>query len=405
MQVELSILKHLLNKEAFNKYASFINVKDFPDELRIVWNALCSIHSSCEQSPTVLDVANVVFSSNPKDKEYYSTLFDNLEVYQPIESTVVKLIESLKRRNVLQKVSLAAYEEAEGKQPEGYTEQLLATIQQQPDDFSLVPVTDDLESLLNATYKTPGLRWRLGCLNQSIGSLRKGDFGFVFARPETGKTTFLTSEVSNFVSQINGESCVLWIVNEEQPEKVMLRVIQAYFGITLEDLYGNIQHYRKLFKEQTGGRFKLYDSTASNKHAVESLCKKHLPALIVFDQIDKIQGFKADREDLLLGAIYQWARDLAKRYAPVIGVTQADGSGEGVRWLTMANVANAKTAKQAEADWILGIGAIPDSGWESVRFFNISKNKLLGDTDSKPDLRHGKLTAIIEPQQARYRDV
>jgi hypothetical protein len=71
----------------------------------------------------------------------------------------------------------------------------------------------------------------------------------------------------------------------------------------------------------------------------------------------------------------------------------------------MANVANAKTAKQAEADWILGIGAIPDSGWESVRFFNISKNKLLGDTDSKSELRHGKLTAIIEPQQARYRDV
>ena len=138
---------------------------------------------------------------------------------------------------------------------------------------------------------------------------------------------------------------------------------------------------------------------------MEALCKKHLPTLIVFDQIDKIQGFKADREDLLLGAIYQWARELAKRYAPVIGVTQADGSGEGVRWLTMANVANAKTAKQAEADWILGIGAIPDSGWESVRFFNISKNKLLGDTDSNPELRHGKLTAIIEPTIARYRDV
>lgn len=403
MQVELSIIKHLLNKEHFNSYSSFINVKDFPDELRLVWSALCSIHSSCDESPTLMDVANVVFSSNPKDKEYYEQVFNNLEVYQPIESTVVKLIESLKRRNVLQKVSLAAYEEAEGKTPAGTTEQLLAAITSVPDDFSLQPVTDDLESLLNATYKTPGLRWRLQCLNHSIGSLRKGDFGFVFARPETGKTTFLTSEVSNFISQTAGD--ILWIVNEEQPEKVMLRVIQAYFGIKLEDLYGNIQHYRKLFKEQTGGRFKLYDSTASNKNSVEALCKKHLPALIVFDQIDKIQGFKADREDLLLGAIYQWARDLAKRYASVIGVTQADGSGEGVRWLTMANVANAKTAKQAEADWILGIGAIPDSGWESVRFFNISKNKLLGDTDSNPELRHGKLTAIIEPGIARYRDV
>ena len=114
MQVELSIIKHLLNKDNYNNYSSFINVKDFPDELRIVWNALCSIHSSCDESPTLMDVANVVFSSNPKDSDYYKQVFNNLEVYQPIESTVVKLIESLKRRNVLQKVSLAAYEEAEG---------------------------------------------------------------------------------------------------------------------------------------------------------------------------------------------------------------------------------------------------------------------------------------------------
>ena len=403
MQVELSIIKHLLKHENFVQYSPHIKTKDFPDELGILYTCICSHFSVSEESLAVPDLANLVFSCNPKDSQFYKSLFDNLEVYQPIESTVVKLIESLKRRNVLQKVSLAAYEEAEGKQPEGYTEQLLAAITSVPDDFSLQPVTDDLESLLNPTYKTPGLRWRLHCLNSSIGSLRKGDFGFVFARPETGKTTFLTSEVSNFIYQTTGD--ILWIVNEEQPTKVMLRVIQSYFGITVDQAYGNIQHYRKLFKEQTGGRFKLYDSTASNKNSVEVLCKKHLPALIVFDQIDKIQGFKADREDLLLGAIYQWARDLAKRYAPVIGVTQADGSGEGVRWLTMANVANAKTAKQAEADWILGIGAIPDSGWESVRFFNISKNKLLGDTDSNPELRHGKLTAIIEPAIARYRDV
>ena len=75
MKVELSILKYLLDYDNFNKYSSFINVKDFPDELRIVWSALCSIHSTTDAStgavspsPAVLDVANVVFASNPKDK-------------------------------------------------------------------------------------------------------------------------------------------------------------------------------------------------------------------------------------------------------------------------------------------------------------------------------------------------
>lgn len=116
-------------------------------------------------------------------------------------------------------------------------------------------------------------------------------------------------------------------------------------------------------------------------------------------------GFDSDREDLKLGAIYQWARELAKEYCPVIGVCQSDGSGEGVRWLTMANVANAKTAKQAEADWILGIGKVNDPGYDNLRFLHLSKNKLMGDSDSIPDQRHGRREVIIEPELARYRDI
>jgi len=404
MQFELSIIKYFLDYACYAKYHSYIKATDFPEELRVVYNCLQGYFSANEETLAVEDLGNLIFANNPKDKEYYKQVLTTLKEYTPVDKTVITLIESLKRKNVLQEVSIAAYMEAEGKQPEGYTEGIFAALQSvEPINTEEQFVSDDLDTLLNETIKQPGLRWRLQCLNGSLGSLRKGDFGFIFSRPETGKTTFLASEVSNFLSQCSGN--ILWFNNEEQGSKVMLRVYQAYFGVTLETLYGNIKHYRDLFQEQSGGRFKLYDSAQINKDTVEALSKKLLPSLIIFDQIDKITGFKADREDLLLGSIYQWARELAKRYAPVIGVTQADGSGEGVRWLTMANVANAKTAKQAEADWILGIGSIHDSGWESIRFLNISKNKLMGDTDSDPKQRHGKLQCLIEPEHARYRDL
>lgn len=107
----------------------------------------------------------------------------------------------------------------------------------------------------------------------------------------------------------------------------------------------------------------------------------------------------------MLGAIYQWAREIAKEYCPVIGICQADGTGENVRFLTMANVANAKTSKQAEADWILGIGTIHDTGWESIRFLCLSKNKLLGDDETDPKLRHMKDQCLIKPEIARYEDL
>lgn len=184
----------------------------------------------------------------------------------------------------------------------------------------------------------------------------------------------------------------------------MLRIYQAFFGVPINELLSNPTKYRELFKKQTDGRLKLYDSAKIDRRVVEALCKKFSPSLILFDQLDKVEGFKAERDDLLLGAKYQWARELAKQYSPCISVSQADGSGEGVRWLTMANVANAKTAKQAEADFILGIGASHDPGYELVRFINISKNKLMGDPDSDPTQKHAKITLGIDPTIARYYD-
>jgi hypothetical protein len=273
-------------------------------------------------------------------------------------------------------------------------------------------ITDDLDELYEHTEKRMGFRWRLNWLNKSLGSLRKGDFGFIFARPETGKTTFLTSEVTNFAEQIqsrveNGETVgpIIWFNNEQGGDLVKLRLFQALLGATLTEVYGAREQNKHMYNKLGGQHIKLYDSAAIHCKQVEYLCKELQPSLIVFDQIDKIKGFTDDREDLRLGSIYIWAREIAKTYCPVIGVCQSDASGEGKKWLTMENVANAKTAKQAEADWILGIGKSHAETDEYLRFLNINKNKLLGDADSDPALRHGRTTVMIKPEIARYVDV
>jgi len=345
------------------------------------------------------------FANKPKDEEFYKGVFDNLATYEPNLQTVVALIVSIKRSKMLRELSITSYEVAEGKASFDKLVPLLNGLkeEQSPLADQIEFVNDDLDYLVNEAIAKPGLRWRLTTLNQSLGSLRKGDFGFIFARPETGKTTFLASEVSFMLTQTEGN--VVWINNEEGGNKVMLRVYQAFFGVTSEELFANVPKYKKLFQEATQGRFKLYDSAQVDRTTVEAICKKWKPALLVIDQIDKIKGFDADRTDLQLGAIYIWAREIAKEYCPTIGICQADGTGENVRYLTMSNVANAKTSKQAEADWILGIGAIHDQGWETIRFLHISKNKLMGDVDTNSKLRHGKMEVLIQPDVARYKDM
>lgn len=413
MKAEYSIIKHFLIYDNWEKYHDDLTAKDFPEEIQLLYRTLDSFHQSNVGKTTlhIQDLANLFFASRPRDVDFYTGIFSTLENYTPNEDGILQLINSLQHSRLYRDLSLAAYNAAERRPgSDGILQHLMGRLShieegagKEISDTESTFVSDNLNELLDSTYNTSGLRWRLSALNRSLGSLRKGDFGFVFARPETGKTTFLSSEVSYMAQQAEGP--VLWINNEEVNDKVKSRIYQAACGVTLEQLLSNPDKWDTEYKLLLAGKILMPKQASYSRRDIEKLCKRYRPSLIIFDQIDKITGFDADREDLLLGAIYQWARDLAKMYGPVIGVCQADGSGENTRWLTMGNVANAKTSKQAEADWILGIGAIHDTGWEQIRFLNISKNKLAGDKDTDPKLRHGKMEVLIQPEIARYKDM
>ena len=185
-----------------------------------------------------------------------------------------------------------------------------------------------------------------------------------------------------------------------------LRLYQALFGVPLHELMANRARYNALYKDKTKGLLLLYDSDIILREHVELLCEEHDPSLIVIDQLDKIAGGKEeDRRDLTLGQTYVWARGLAKRYCPVVGVSQASDSGENVKYLSYSHLADSRTAKPAEADFILGIGMSNTDDFSLYRYFNISKNKLLGSANTKTELRHGKFQIILEAEIARYREV
>ena len=323
-----------------------------------------------------------------------------IEHSQIADDVLQSSVETLVERSLAHELALVSIDVSEGRKEASAILDFYDKFKEKEKYEEVVYVTDNLEDIYNETLHEPGLRWRLPTLNRMLGSLRKGDFGFIFARPETGKTTFLASEVTYFASQTKSE--ILWFNNEEQGSKVKVRCYQAALACELSKLYADRVRAQQVYLERTGGKIKIYDSASIHKKQVESICKEVNPSLIIFDQIDKIRGFDNDRKDLQLGDIYIWARELAKKYCPVIGVCQADATGEGRKWLDMACVSNAKTSKQAEADWILGIGAVHDIGLEHIRYLHLSKNKLTGDEDSVPALRHGKCEVIIKPNIARY---
>jgi KaiC/GvpD/RAD55 family RecA-like ATPase len=403
----VNIIYSLLSREIYSKYKdSLYNIiKKDNKELYLLYKYITELHDKYSRDITFEEFSLYTLSRVPeKDREVFSDLLHKIQQDGPSD-IVQDIFVEMHNKHVAYNLALKALEASEGRfsfeELRGYTQEHLnaATPLVGP---SMEPVTHDLDALLNGTIKTQGLRWRLTAMNQMLGSLRKGNFGFIFARPETGKTTFLASEISHFAQQTKRP--ILWFNNEEDGAAVELRVYQATLGCTLTELRAFPEESNAKFIELGGTNIKLFDSASIHRRQVEELCAIYDPALIVFDQLDKVKGFVGDREDLRLGGIYVWARELAKQYCPVIAVSQADVSGEGKKWLNMENVANAKTAKQAEADWILGIGCTFQDSEQYDRFLHLSKNKLIGDTDTIPELRHGKMTVRIVPELARYED-
>lgn len=402
------------DRNLFTKYYKYVNINYIKINYSNIYKLFIVIeyyynkyNNNNNITKEELELAyNANYLLKDSERKELSDLLDRvltLEITNPEE--VVTLLEEHRRRCLAGDVARLALDVEDGKTSvKDLMDKLVEFEHQEVDEQEIKFVDFSLESLYQSQVATPGLRWRLNFLNKSLGSLRKGDFGFLFARPETGKTTFLASEISHMIGQTDGD--ILWFNNEEQNKKVAIRCYQAVLGITTEELFSDRPRYEALFNEKTGGRFKLVDEMedATRASRIELVLKATKPALIIIDQIDKIKGFKHDRNDLELKQIYQWAREMAKTYAPVIAVSQASGEAEGKLWLTMDMVDSSKTAKQGEADWILGIGKEQDNT-SRYRYLNISKNKLIGDADTLPELRHGSAQVLLKPDIARYEDL
>ena len=411
MVEELIIKLFMTERTAYDRFYKHLNLSYIKTNFVGLYKLFIVIHSYYEKSDkTSMSKSDLelAYHSNylleDSERNELSDLLDRILDLKLTEQNVYAYLNAHKQRCIAGELAKLALDVEDGT---AKVEELLNKFNEleheDTETEEATPVNMNLHEIYESQIQTPGLRWRLDWLNKSLGSLRKGDFGFIFARPETGKTTFLASEMTHMVSQTDGD--ILWFNNEEQGKKVAVRCFQALFGLTNKELFDGKENNANKYKEQVGNRIKIYDyEDSSSTSRIESIIKNTNPALIIFDQIDKVRGFKSDRYDLELKKLYQWAREMAKLYAPVIAVSQAGGTGEGKIWLTMDDVDSSKTAKQGEADWILGIGKEQDNT-SNMRYLNISKNKLLGDEDTLPDLRHGNQQVMIKPNIARYEEL
>lgn len=413
MSYDIDLLVVTSNKDTYNRFKEHVKKHNVSPITLEIFNVLGEYW---DNYPTRTDINyaefrtffSIVKGRKVKDPSAYEVAFDNLKdaLDKPppiVKALLGKLIETdyaTQIYDVCLKIGTGMGGDLESIEPllNAYKKEVGASV-----DKEEVFVKPSLD-YLSGVVASGGLNWRLKELNVALGPIRKGDFIIIAARPETGKTTFTASEASYMMTQLQPDEHVIWINNEEASNKVMMRVIQAYSQVTSSELLSNPKKHEVDFLDGGGERFLILDDDSGIKsvNKIAMLFKEYKPGLIIFDQLDKVHGFKQDREDLRIGQLYEWARDVAKEYCPVIAISQVDGTGEGEKWIQMNQLRGSKTDKIGEADAIVTIGKSNEPGMDLQRFIHVPKNKLFGGAETLEAHRHGCFEVEIEPARARY---
>jgi archaellum biogenesis ATPase FlaH len=234
--------------------------------------------------------------------------------------------------------------------------------------------------------------WQL--LGEHLSGMDRGNLGIIFARPEVGKTTFCAFLAAGYIKL--KQKVVYW-ANEEPAEKIKLRIIQSYFGVTRFDMRNDDENLARRYAEEVEPYLIVMDSVGTSMAELNEYAQLNEPDVMFCDQLDKfrIDG-EFNRGDEKLKEIYVTAREIAKRNKLLLwSVSQASFEAHDRQFIDYAMLDGSRTGKAGEADVIIGIGKTGTSEEENtVRHICISKNKLNG--------WHGMFTSHIDVQRGVY---
>jgi archaellum biogenesis ATPase FlaH len=254
-------------------------------------------------------------------------------------------------------------------------------------------VKDDVQDYINGWDQGFEFRFDLQSLADKVGGVGRGNLGIIFARPETGKTTFCTYLVAEYIRQ---GFKVAYFANEEPGRLVKGRVFSAYLKRSIDEMKQNIEHSMEVYRNEIEPNLKLLEGRGITLQEIEKFVDIHKPDVVMVDQLDKVViSGNFSRTDEKLRALYESSRAIAKKQQVLLwSVSQASYDAQGRQEVDFSMLENSRTGKAAEADIIIGIGKNYGEEEDYIRHLCVSKNKLNG--------WHGTVTCSIDIHRARY---
>ena len=399
--MEKELIKLLLNKNFYDKNKSKLSKEFFTNGTGALYETIQSAHQDSDQDLSIgevstlhLEVYNPALSKAARDN--FDVLINEIkDIELPNEKIAQNIIRSLFKRGIAQHVAQIATDIYNGSDIDfSEIKKHLDVTFEDVNEYEYV--TGNIENLIGQLKDNTKWKFNLEPLRDKVNGVGDGNLVIIFARPEAGKTAFwvnLVSGIDGFASQ-GAKVCAL--INEEPAVRTQMRLINAYTGMTFDEIRVNTKEANKKWAE-VRQNIKILDTVDWSLDDVDEFVQKENPDILIVDQLDKVnvKGSFA-RTDEKLRAIYTGAREIAKRNnCCVIAVSQASADGHGKFDLTFDMMEGSKTGKAAEADVIIGVGHRDKLDTdERIRSLAISKNKITG--------WHGQLVCTIIPELSRY---
>ncbi len=405
---DTKILKSLLNYEFFDTNKNRLKATLFDDEVADIYQVINEAHAKYEHDLNEEEVFQLWKKKYPvatrAEIDSMQDIIGHIRNVEPISFDIANdVIEDLWKREVGRKVAHIGLEITEGNHGALRNLEKLITKSKEsfmPDDYGPT-TTKDIQELLDVTSDKNRWAFNLRYLHKNVYGIGPGEFGVIFATPETGKTACAVS----FCAAPNGfchqGAQVLYLGNEEKTSRTMLRVIQSCTNMTKKQILEDPKKAAESFAK-IKDNIEMKDIQDWSLDEVEGFIEKMKPDLVVIDQADKVHiggSFAASHERLR--ELYRRFRELAKRYdCGLLVVSQASAEAKGRTKLSPFEMEGSKIGKSAETDLILGIGKIENDSEEAeqdlTRYITVSKNKLSG--------WHGTIVCNIKPEVSRYVD-
>ena len=402
--MDQSLLKTCLNNEFYNDNKAKLRADIFEDTTKEIYETIASMHTKFEADINSTDLFTFWKSQNPTSTQSWTDeikeQIDDIYVAPILNDTIASdVIENIWRQKVGLDVAELGIKMSEGDA--SAMDSLVTLIERvsvgyMPDDFA-TGVTDDIYELLACVSNDNRFKFNIETLSRQVFGIARGEFGVIAAYSEVGKTAFAVSLCAAPAGFCQQGAKVCYIVNEEKAKRTKLRAIQAYAGLTKEEIEFDPQAASARYSG-IKDRLIFEDAQDWTIQMLDTYIKRQQCEICIVDMADKIAlttTFNSGHERLR--ELYYRLRELAKKHdCAIIGLSQASKEAEGKTRLTPTMLEGSKVGKIAETDILFGVGKAddPNNPDDPTRYITVMKNKISG--------WHGTVICNLDGNTSRY---